>query len=207
MLPNQKILPTRRIYNKLVANEMMEDFALRFTARRARQWSLSRIAITALGTVSFLVLEAVGGAITLNYGFTNSAWAILAVVLVIFFTGLPISYYAAKYGVDIDLLSRGAGFGYIGSTIASLIYASFTFIFFALEAAVMAMALQISLGIPLSIGYIISAVVVIPLVTHGIAYISRFQVWTQPLWVVLQCLPLYFVFSHEDSQLQGWFRL
>lgn len=205
MQSNQKILPTRRIYNKLVANEMMEDFALRFTARRARRWSLSRIAITALGIVSFLVLEAVGGAITLNYGFTNSAWAILAVVLVIFFTGLPISYYAAKYGVDIDLLSRGAGFGYIGSTIASLIYASFTFIFFALEAAVMAMALKISLGIPLSIGYIISAVVVIPLVTHGIAYISRFQVWTQPLWVVLQCLPLYFVFSHEDSQLQGWF--
>ena len=44
---------------------------------------------------------------------------------------------AAKYGVDADLLSRGAGFGYIGSTIVSLIYASFTFIFFALEAAIM----------------------------------------------------------------------
>ena len=78
MQSNQKILPTRRIYNKLVANEMMEDFALRFTARRARHWSLSRIAATALGIVSFLVLEAIGGAVTLNYGFENSAWAILA---------------------------------------------------------------------------------------------------------------------------------
>lgn len=204
MQSNQKILPTRRIYNKLVANEMMEDFALRYTARRARYWSLSRIAGTALGIVSFLVLEAIGGAVTLNYGFENSAWAILAVVFVVFFTGLPISYYAAKYGVDIDLLSRGAGFGYIGSTIASLIYASFTFIFFALEAAIMSMALQISFGLPLSIGYIVSSIVVIPLVTHGIAYISRFQVWTQPLWILLQCLPLYFVFTHEDSQLQGW---
>ena len=29
-----------------------------------------------------------------------------------------------SYGVDIDLLTRGAGFGYIGSTITSLIYAS-----------------------------------------------------------------------------------
>lgn len=204
MHSNQKILPTRRTYNKLVANEMMEDFALRFTARRARHWSLSRIAATALGIVSFLVLEAIGGAITLNYGFENSAWAILAVMCVVFFTGLPISYYAAKYGVDIDLLSRGAGFGYIGSTIASLIYASFTFIFFALEAAIMSMALQILFGIPLSIGYVISAIIVIPLVTHGIAYISRFQVWTQPLWIILQCLPLYFVFTHDDSQLQGW---
>lgn len=204
MQSNQKILPKRRIYNKLVANEMMEDFALRFTARRARHWSLSRIAATALGIVSFLVLEALGGAVTLNYGFVNSAWAILAVMFVVFFTGLPISYYAAKYGVDIDLLSRGAGFGYIGSTIASLIYASFTFIFFALEAAIMSMALQILFGIPLSFGYIISAIMVIPLVTHGIAYISRFQVWTQPLWIILQCLPLYFVFTQEQTQIQGW---
>jgi signal transduction histidine kinase/DNA-binding NarL/FixJ family response regulator len=183
---------------------MMEDFALRFTAKRSRVWSLNRIAGTALGIVSFLVLEAIGGAITLNFGFVNSAWAILAVVGVIFLTGLPISYYAAKYGVDIDLLSRGSGFGYIGSTITSLIYASFTFIFFALEAAIMSMALQILFGIPLYIGYVISALVVLPLVTHGIAYISRFQVWTQPIWLVLQLIPLFFVFSHPDSNMQEW---
>jgi signal transduction histidine kinase/CheY-like chemotaxis protein/purine-cytosine permease-like protein len=183
---------------------MMEDFALRFTAKRARQHSLSKIAITALGIISFLVLEAIGGAITLNYGFVNSAWAILAVVFVIFFCGLPISYYSAKYGVDIDLLSRGAGFGYIGSTIASLIYASFTFIFFALEAAIMSMALFLLFGLPLSIGYVISAVAVIPLVTHGIAYISKFQTWTQPIWAILQIIPLFFVFNHADTNIQGW---
>jgi signal transduction histidine kinase/DNA-binding response OmpR family regulator/purine-cytosine permease-like protein len=204
MQSNKKILSTRRTYNKLVANEMMEDFALRFTAKRARIWSPGRIANTALGIVSFLVLEAIGGAITLNFGFANSAWAILAVIFVVFLTGLPISYYAAKYGVDIDLLSRGAGFGYIGSTIASLIYASFTFIFFALEAAIMSMALQILFGMPLSIAYVISALVVLPLVTHGIAYISRFQVWSQPFWIVLQLTPLYFVFTHADSDLQQW---
>jgi len=205
MQSNHNILTTRRTYNKLVANEMMEDFALRFTAKRARNFSLSKIAITALGIISFLVLEAVGGAITLNYGFVNSAWAILAVVCVIFFSGLPISYYSAKYGVDIDLLSRGAGFGYIGSTIASLIYASFTFIFFALEAAIMSMALYLLFDLPLQIGYVISALAVIPLVTHGIAYISKFQVWTQPLWAILQVVPLFFVFNHADTNLQGWF--
>ena len=37
--------------------------------------------------------------------------------------GLPISVYAARYGVDMDLLTRGAGFGYIGSTITSLFIA------------------------------------------------------------------------------------
>tara|TARA_R110001592_G_scaffold227648_2_gene483903 strand:+ start:407 stop:3772 length:3366 start_codon:yes stop_codon:yes gene_type:complete len=204
MQSNQKIIKARRTYNKLVANEMMEDFALRFTAKRARKWSLNRISMTALGIVSFLVLEAIGGAITLQYGFENAAWAILAVTLIVFLTGLPISYYAAKYGVDIDLLSRGAGFGYIGSSIASLIYASFTFIFFALEAAIMAMALNILFALPLPIGYIVSTLLIIPLVTHGITYISRFQVWTSPIWVALQLLPLFFVFTHSDTQLSEW---
>lgn len=204
MLKNAKISASRRTYNKLVANEMMEDFALRFTAMRARKWSYSRIANTALGIVSFMVLEAIGGAITLNYGFINAAWAIFALVAVIFISGTPISYYAAKYGVDIDLLSRGAGFGYIGSTFASLIYASFTFIFFALEAAIMSMALELLFGIPLYIGYAISALIVLPLATHGITYISRFQVWSQPIWVVLQLMPLLYVFNHPDSSLQEW---
>ncbi|MEL0658147.1 ATP-binding protein [Psychromonas arctica] len=204
MQSNQKIIKARRTYNKLVANEMMEDFALRFTAKRARKWSLNRISMTALGIVSFLVLEAIGGAITLQYGFENAAWAILAVTLIVFLTGLPISYYAAKYGVDIDLLSRGAGFGYIGSSIASLVYASFTFIFFALEAAIMAMALKILFGLPLPAGYIVSTLLIIPLVTHGITYISRFQVWTSPIWVALQLLPLFFVFIHNDTQFSDW---
>ena len=100
-----------------------------------------------VGAVSFLALEAIGGTLALSYGFTNTLWAILAVALVIFLTGLPISYYAARYGVDMDLLTRGAGFGYIGSTITSLIYASFTFLFFALEAAIMALALELYFSI------------------------------------------------------------
>ncbi len=200
----QKIPINRRKYNKLVANEMLEDFALRFTSKRARKWSATWIANSALGIVSFLVLEALGGSITLSYGSINALWAIAAVSAVVIFSGIPICYYASKYGVDIDLLSRGAGFGYIGSTIVSLIYASFTFIFFALEAAIMSMALQLLLGIPLFLGYIISAVAVIPLVLFGITNISRFQMLSQPLWLTMQIVPLFYVFSHPDSQLDSW---
>src|SRR6202012_3081649 len=32
-------------------------------------------------------------------------------------------------------------------------------------------------------------VVIIPLVTYGITLISRFQLWTQPLWIILHVLP------------------
>lgn len=204
MTAKQHIFRVRRNYNQWVANQTLEDYALRFTAKSARRWSAARVATTALGAISFLALEAIGGAITLHYGFNNAVAAIMAVSLIIFLTAIPISYYAAKYGVDIDLLTRGAGFGYIGSTITSLIYASFTFIFFALEAAIMAMALDLLFGIPLAWGYLISSVVIIPLVTHGITFISRFQLWSQPLWITLQLLPFVFIIYADASAVESW---
>lgn len=185
----QKIFRIRRDYNAWVADESIEDYALRYTPRSFRKWSEWRVGNTAFGAVSFLVLEAIGGTMALNYGFTNALWAILVVGLITFCTGLPISYYAARYGVDMDLLTRGAGFGYLGSTITSLIYASFTFIFFALEAAIMALALQMYLPIPIVWCYAISALLIVPLVIRGITLISRLQMWTQGLWGLLLLLP------------------
>ena len=197
----QRIIKIRRDYNTLVANETLEDYALRFTPRAFRKWSEFSLANTAMGAVSFLALEAIGGAITLSYGFSNAFWAILCVSVLIFLTGLPISYYAAKYGVDMDLLTRGAGFGYIGSTITSLIYASFTFIFFALEASIMAQAVQLYFGLPLALGYIACSLVIIPMVAWGITWISRLQLWTQPLWLVLLVLPYACVLYKEPTAL------
>ena len=157
-----------------------------------------------LAPFPFLALEAIGAAITYNYGFSNAVSAIHVVGTLIFVTGLPIAYYAVKYGVDIDLLTRGAGFGYIGSTVTSLIYASFTFIFFALEAAIMATALELFFGVPLNIGYLVCSLIVIPLVIYGITLISRLQIYTQPIWIILQLLPFAFLAWQGIAPLEDW---
>jgi signal transduction histidine kinase/CheY-like chemotaxis protein/purine-cytosine permease-like protein len=199
----QRVVKVRRDYNSWVASETMEDYALRYTPQRFRKWSTFRVANTAFGAASFLILEAVGATLLVQYGFMNAFWAILATGLIIFTAGLPISIYAARYGIDMDLLTRGAGFGYIGSTLTSLIYASFTFIFFALEAAVMAYALELALGIPPSWGYLVCALLVIPLVTHGVSAISRLQVWTQPLWLVMLVVPFAYVLVRDPGAFAG----
>ena len=198
----QQVIKVRRDYNSWVARETIEDYALRFTPRSFRKWSALRVANTAFGAASFLVLEAVGGTLLVDYGFVNAFWAILATGLIIFLAGWPISVYAARHGVDMDLLTRGAGFGYIGSTITSLIYASFTFIFFALEAAIMAYAIELAFDIPTAWGYLLCSLVVIPLVTHGVTAISRLQVWTQPLWLAMLVVPLAYVL-HEHPGVLG----
>ncbi|MGJ8619889.1 MAG: hybrid sensor histidine kinase/response regulator [Methylophilaceae bacterium] len=197
----QRIVKIRRDYNTWVANESIEDYALRYTPKSFRKWSIFRVSNTALSAISFLVLEAIGGTIAVNYGMLNALWAILAVGVIIFFTALPISFYAAKYGLDMDLLTRGSSFGYIGSTISSFIYASFTFILFALEAAIMAYALELYFNLPLYIGYLVSALVVIPFVIHGVTLINRIQMFSQPVWIVLMCLPFIAVFYQDPDVL------
>ncbi|MDB4581176.1 hybrid sensor histidine kinase/response regulator, partial [Porticoccaceae bacterium] len=200
----QGVYGARRKYNQWVGDQTLEDYALRFTSVSARKWSALKVASTALGAITFLALEAIGGSITLSYGFHNAVVSILLVSAVLLLLSMPISYYSSKYGLDIDLLTRGAGFGYIGSTITSLVYASFTFIFLALEASIMALALELIFGLPLHWGYLVSTLVVIPVVTYGIRMITRFQAWTQPFWVLLQLLPIAYILINNIGSLDTW---
>jgi len=87
MKANQQIFRVRRNYNQWVVDQTLEDYALRFTAKKSRRWSASKVAMTALGASAFLALEALGGAITVSYGFTNALMAILWVSAIIFITG------------------------------------------------------------------------------------------------------------------------
>jgi len=203
MSARQRIVRERRQYNQWVASQTLEDFALRYTAERARK-STFRVGSTALGPIAFLACEAIGGTITIAYGFPNAVWAIVAFSVLMFLIGLPIAYYAAKYGVDIDLLTRGAGFGYMGSTVTSLIYASFTFLLFAIEASILSMALRMLFDIPLAIAHLISSLIVIPIAVYGISLISRMQIATQPIWLFLQFVPLIYIAWQNPTDLGDW---
>lgn len=194
----------KREYQSWVANETLEDYALRYAAKSYRRWSPGTLANTAIGGISFLALEAIGASITISYGFQNAFAAIVVVSLLIFLVGIPIAYYSSTANVDIDLLTRGAGFGYIGSTITSLVYASFTFIFFALEAAIMAQALEMSIGLNLILGYLVSSLIIIPLAFYGVTLINRLHQITQPVWAILLVLPFVFVLYREPSALSAW---
>src|SRR5690606_42065469 len=116
-MARQRIIPIRREYNRWVANHTLEDYALRFTAKSARRFSNDRISQTAIGAISFLALEASGGAITLSYGTPNALVAILRASIAILLVGGPTARSATRHGGGVDLLTRGASFGSIGPTI------------------------------------------------------------------------------------------
>ena len=191
--------PTEHFEGK-AANETLEDYTLRFAPRSYRRWGTGVVATSALGGIAYLADFAIGANIGIANGTTNALWGILIAAVIIFVTGFPLAYYAARYNIDLDLITRGSGFGYYGSVLTNVIFATFTFIFFALEGSIMAQGLQLGLGIPLWLGYAVSTLMVIPLVIYGMKALAKLQVWTTPLWLILFVIPMvYLLISHPDS--------
>ncbi len=195
---------TKRGFGRLVDDEMLEDYSLRYAPKSYRTWSEYVVATAALGGIAYLADFAIGASIAITYGFTNALVAVLLAAVTIFLTSMPIAYYSSKYSIDMDLLTRGAGFGYFGSTLTSLIYASFTFIFFALEGSIMAQALDRGLGIPLWLGYLICSLLVLPLVIFGMTLLAKLQVWTQPVWLVLMFAPFVALMITDPGLFSDW---
>ncbi|MGY0018421.1 purine-cytosine permease family protein [Streptomyces sp. cg35] len=189
----------KRSYAKLAADESREDFSLRYAPHSYRRWSPTMVASTALGGIAYLADFAIGASIVFTYGFTSGLASILCAATIIFLTGIPIARACAKYGLDMDLITRGAGFGYFGSTLTSLIYASFTFIFFALEGSIMAQAMHEVVGLPLPIGYLMTTLIVIPIVFRGMGALAKVQAWTQPIWLIGLVLPFVILLFHSPG--------
>ncbi len=180
--------------------ETLEDYTLRFAPRHYRRWSPGVVAISALGGIAYLADFAIGANIGIAYGTTNALWGIAVFAVVIFLTGFPVAYYAARYNIDLDLITRGSGFGYYGSVVTNIIFATFTFIFFALEGSIMAQGLLLGLGVPLWAGYAVSTIIIFPLVIYGMKVLSKLQLWTTPLWLLLMVIPFaYLLITHPES--------
>jgi purine-cytosine permease-like protein len=180
--------------------ETLEDYTLRFAPRSYRKWSTRVVGISALGGIAYLADFAIGANIGISYGTTNALAGIAIFAVVILLTGFPVAYYSARYNIDLDLVTRGSGFGYYGSVVTNVIFATFTFIFFALEGSIMAQGLKLGLGLPLWLGYAASTLIIFPLVIYGMKVLSTLQVWTTPLWLILMVAPFgYLLISHPAS--------
>lgn len=116
---------------KLAASESLEDYTLRFAPRSYRKWAPGVVATSALGGIAYLADFSIGANIGIAHGTANGILGILVAAFIIFLTGWPLAFYAARYNLDLDLITRGSGFGYYGSVITNIIFATFTLAFFA----------------------------------------------------------------------------
>jgi purine-cytosine permease-like protein len=170
---------------RLANDPAKEDYSLRYTPSEFRQWRPWQVFITAIGSLAAMAGYALAGSFALGFGFSNALGGFVLSGALVFLTALPIAYEIADKNIDIDLLTRGAGFGYLGSTITSLVYATFTLIYLAFEGSIMAQAVTALTHIPIRVSYVIVSLAIIPLVVYGMKFTAKFQAWTQPLWLAL----------------------
>ena len=76
--------------------ESLEDYTLRFAPRSYRKWSAGVVATSALGGIAYLADFSIGANIGIAYGTVNAIFGILVAAVIIFATGFPLAYYAAR---------------------------------------------------------------------------------------------------------------
>src|SRR5699024_1734362 len=84
--------------------------------------------------------------------------------MVVGIMGTVIVYLSARSGMNVNLMSRGGGFGYIGASLTSLIYASNFIMYCALEGMILVYAVhEFFPVIPIWLLIVVFGTLVIPL--------------------------------------------
>ncbi|GAA4658104.1 histidine kinase [Amycolatopsis dongchuanensis] len=174
----------------LADNPQMEDYSLRYTPAAFRKWSPWMVFLSCLVGISAMAGYALDAAFVDAFGFSNALVGFLVAAAVTLPLTLVIAFAIARKHVDIDLLTRGSGFGYLGSTLTSLVYATYTLIFLAYEGAIMAQAVTALTHLDIHLSYVVVSAVMIPLTLYGMSFSAKFQAWTWPIWIALIGLAL-----------------
>lgn len=166
--------------------ERREDYALRYVPAGYRRWGAASLTGVMLGVATAMFFLAWGGELASAYGTRDLLIGMVFGTVFIGGLGYLLARISSATGLDSDLITRGAGFGFMGSAVTSLIY-SFNFLmFFAFEGTIMATAVHDRwTGIPIWVLYLLIGLVFIPLTWWGLTVMN---------WVMWVTIPLYLGF-------------
>ncbi len=105
--PIPTVTPTEHFEGK-ATKETLEDYTLRFAPRSYRRWGTGSVGH--LGARRHRLPRRLRHRRQHRHrhGTTNALWGILIAAVIIFVTGFPLAYYAARYNIDLDLITRGS---------------------------------------------------------------------------------------------------
>lgn len=165
--------------------EMKEDYALRKVPQHWR-WPWYSIMNVALGVATAMVFMQMGSLMAVSYGSVNAILAEIYATVVGGILGMAIAYSAAKTGLNVNLMARGAGLGFTGSSITSFIYAINFIMYAAIEGSIMAYAINAYIpALPVWLLMVIVGVAIVPLNWYGVAQLDKFQKYSIPVYVIL----------------------
>lgn len=163
--------------------EASDDYSLQKLPYHWRR-TPTALAFALSGIVWSVFSLSLGGQAALSYGLFSTLIATgIAAVCGAIACG-TISRVTANAGMSLDLVTRGSGYGFIGSSATSLIYAATYLMYSGFEAALMADAVHTqwpSLNLPLL--YVASSLIIVPLNWYGFQSNDFLQRITTPLFL------------------------
>lgn len=167
------------------ATQDTEDYALTAVPPAARMSWLSILNVT-VGIAGAMIFMQISGQMALQYGAVN---AILANAYATIATGVLATIFAfaaADSGLNSNLMARACGYGYLGSALTSLIYASQFIILAAIEGSIIAQAINAYVpALPLPVLMVVITAGNIALNWYGMRQLDRFQKYSFPVYLVL----------------------
>ena len=147
----------------------------------------------------------IGSVMALQFGAINALISAAYAIIVAGVLGTVIVYLSARSGMNVNLMSRGGGFGYIGASLTSLIYASNFIMYCALEGMILVFAIhEFFPVIPVWLLIVVFGTLVIPLNWFGIKQLDKLQKWSLPIFFVFLVAAIVVAFM-TPSQYGGAF--
>lgn len=163
-----------------------DDFALEKVPLEGRSMSWFSITNVTLGVATAMLFIQMGSLMAVSFGAINALLAEIYATVVAGALGIGICYFAAKSGLNVNLMARGGGFGYYGASITSLIYALNFIMYCAIEGSIMAASVHEYLHfLPQWALMVFFGLAVIPLNWFGIKQLDKLQKWSMPIFIIL----------------------
>ncbi|NWQ43437.1 cytosine permease [Bacillus sp. EB106-08-02-XG196] len=163
--------------------ELSDDYSLDRVPLNKRNMGWLSITNITFGIATAIFYFQMGSVMALQFGAINAIISAVYAIIVAGILGTFIAYLSAKSGMNVNLLSRGGGFGYIGASLTSIIYATNFIMYCALEGLILVAAVHEFFPLIPKWGLILFfGIIVIPLNWFGIKQLDKLQKWSLPLF-------------------------
>ncbi|MEH6994941.1 cytosine permease [Neobacillus drentensis] len=163
--------------------ELSDDYSLDRVPLNKRNMGWLSITNITFGIATAIFYFQMGSVMALQFGAINAIISAVYAIIVAGILGTFIAYLSAKSGMNVNLLSRGGGFGYIGASLTSVIYATNFIMYCALEGLILVAAVHEFFPLIPKLGLILFfGIIVIPLNWFGIKQLDKLQKWSLPLF-------------------------
>ncbi|AKG74285.1 purine-cytosine permease family protein [Salinicoccus halodurans] len=160
-----------------------DDYSLDKVPYEERKMGWFSITNITFGIATAIFYFQLGSVMALQFGAINALISAGYAIIVAGIMGTIISYLSARSGMNVNLMSRGGGFGYIGASLTSLIYASNFIMYCAFEGMILVYAVhEFFPAIPIWLLIVVFGSLVIPLNWFGIKQLDKLQKWSLPIF-------------------------